>query len=85
MDERASGLGLVLGVLTLGSLTMYCILSALRTEAFGLSAQTYTDKWLVIDCHCGDDDNFSQAELYAEVTKGQKDMTALAISPPSPD
>lgn len=59
MDERASGLGLVLGVLPLGSLAMYCILSALRTGAFGLSAQTYTDKWLVIDCHCGDDNNFS--------------------------
>ena len=44
MSERASGLERILGMLPIGSLAMHCILAALRTEALGLTAETYTKK-----------------------------------------
>ena len=85
MSERASGLERILGMIPIGSLAMHCILSALRAPALGLTAETYTKKWSEIDCHCGDEENFSLAELNAAIVKGHQDMTALNITFPTPD
>ena len=85
MSERASGLERILGMLPIGSLAMHCILSALRTPALGLTSETYTKKWSAVDCHCGDEENFSLGELNAAIVKGFQDMTALNIPFPTPD
>ena len=71
MDNRASGLERVLGVIFIGSLALHCVLVALhrdvRTQALGLNAQSYTNEWIAIDCHCDDDEQFTLAELYAAI------------------
>ena len=63
---------------------MHCVLNALRTQALGLNAQSYTNAWLAIDCHCGSSE-FNISKLHQTIAKDTATMKALNIALPNPD